>query len=80
MSKKLIIGLALVAVLISGSFIGAKADNIGPQCWAGFCPAQPNDTDQTKRDMDKKDQTKRDMDRPYRHRPITPEPFGSPGV
>jgi hypothetical protein len=82
MSKKLIFGLALATVLISGSFIGAQADRIGPMCWAGSCPDVQSDVDQPKRDMDR---TNRDMDKPdatgqgtYQYGPTTPSPFPSP--
>jgi hypothetical protein len=84
MSKILILALVLAIVLVSGPFIGARADKIGPMCWAGFCPSQSNDLDQPKRDMD---QPKSDWDRPdatpptpYRQSPVTPEPMGSPGI
>lgn len=77
MSKKLIFGLALATVLISGLFIGAKADNIAPSCWAGFCPDVQSDMDQPQRDMDKSNATCQGADR---YGPTTPEPMGSPGV
>jgi hypothetical protein len=77
MSKKLIFGLALATVLISGSFIGAQADQIGPMCWAGSCPAQTSDTDNAKRDMDKPDATNQGT---YSYGPSTPEPMGAPGA
>jgi hypothetical protein len=76
MTKKLIFGLALATVLISSPFIGAKADNIAPSCWAGFCPDVQSDMDQPKRDMDKPDATGQGE---YRYGPTTPEPMGSPG-
>ena len=84
MSKKLIIGLALAAVLISGPFIGARADYVSESCWAGFCPGGKGnvydprrDTDQPQRDMDKSNATCQGADR---YGPTTPEPMGSPGV
>jgi len=76
MSKKLIFGLALAIVLISGPFIGAQADSIGPSCWAGFCPAQNRDMDQAQRDMDKPNATCQGA---YQYGPTTPEPMGSIG-
>ena len=51
MSKKLILGLALASVLVSGPFIGAKADDISASCWAGFCPAQPSDMDRRRKEI-----------------------------
>jgi hypothetical protein len=77
MSKRLILGLALASVLIGGPFFKAYADNIGPSCWAGFCPAQPQrDMDQSNRDMDKPDATRQGADQ---YGPTTPDPAGSPG-
>jgi|GEM_PF-3012119 hypothetical protein len=77
MSKKLILGLALASVLVGGSFIGAKADDIGRSCWAGFCPAQQSDMDRApQRDYDKPNATCQGADQ---YGPTTPEPMGSPG-
>ncbi len=79
MSKILIIGLALAIVLVSGPFIGARADKIGPMCWAGFCPSQSDNPDQPRRDMDRPNSTSRGQG-PYQQAPVTPEPMGSPGI
>ncbi|MGA3112953.1 MAG: hypothetical protein ABSF90_00820 [Syntrophobacteraceae bacterium] len=76
MSKKLILGLALASVLVGGPFIGARADDISVSCWAGFCPAQQEDTNQAQRDYDKPDATSQDANR---YGPTDPEPMGSPG-
>ena len=76
MSRKLIFGLALATVLISGSFTGVRADPIGPMCWAGFCPSQADQMNQSRRDMDKPDATCQGA---YQNAPAAREPFGSPG-
>ena len=54
----------------------AVSANIGPMCWAGFCPAQKSDVDLTRRDADKPDATCQGA---YRYGPTTPDPMGSPG-
>jgi len=76
MSKKLILGLALAAVLISGPFIGAQAST-SEACWAGFCSAQQSDMDQSNRDMDKPNATCQGA---YQYGPTAPQPMGAPGV
>jgi hypothetical protein len=69
MNKKLILGLALVLVLVSGAFISVLAAEIAPSCWAGFCPAPATD-------MDRPDAPCQGA---YRYGPTTPDPMGSPG-
>jgi len=76
MRKKLILGLALAAVLISAPFIWAQAGNVSASCWAGFCPAWQSNTDQAQRDMDRPEAPCQGA---YRYGPTTPEPMGSPG-
>ena len=81
MSKKLVFSLTLATVLItvlsSGPFIGARADDIGPMCWAGSCPAQQSDMDQARRDMDKPDATCQGA---YQYGPTVPQQMGGPGL
>jgi hypothetical protein len=74
MSKKLVLGLALTAVLISGPFIEAQA-TVSAACWAGFCSAETTDMDQTKRDMDQSDTACRDA---HPVGPTTSGPMDSP--
>ncbi len=77
MSKKLILGLALATVLAGGPFIGARADDVSASCWAGFCPAQQDDTNQApQRDYDRHDTTNQGGNQ---YDPIPREPMGSPG-
>jgi len=74
MNKKLILGLALAVVLVSGAFISAQADcgclpHISmPSCF-GNCAQQA-------RDYDRPDQTCQGA---YKVGPTTPEFMGSPG-
>jgi len=77
MSKTLILGLALAAVLISGPFIGARADYVSVSCWAGFCPGGQGNVYDPNRDMDRPDATCQGA---YRYGPTTPEPMGAPGA
>jgi hypothetical protein len=83
MSKIVIFGLALAMVLSGGPFIGARADNIAPSCWEGFCPDiqsdmdQPrNDTGRQERDLDRYDSN---YQRENRYGPSNRVPMGSPG-
>ena len=79
MSKKLIFGLALALVLVSGSFFGAQADcgfgclpHISLPC---FSCAQAADRD--RRDLDRSEATCQGA---YSYGPKTPEPMGSPAA
>jgi len=76
MNKKLILGLALAVVLVSGAFVGAQADcALGcphislPSCW-GNCAQQT-------RDLDRPDATCQGA---FKFGPTTPDPMGSPGA
>lgn len=74
MSKKLILGLALAVVIVSGSFFSVQAEcGFGclPHISLPSCLSCAKDTDrQPARDYDKKSQPC----------PITPDPMGSPSA
>ena len=80
MSKKLIFGLALALVLVSGSYFNAQADcgclpNISmPSCFS--CGARDMDRSQA-RDMDRSEATCQGA---YSYGPSAPEPMGAPGA
>jgi len=81
MSKTLIFGLALAVVLVSGSYLSARAD-CGSDCLPRIsmpsCLSCSNTVEkQPSRDYDKPDATCQGA---YRYGPTTPEPMGAPGV
>jgi hypothetical protein len=79
MSKKLILGLALAVVLVSGAFYGAQADcgclphiSMPTSFFCGACGAADNHN----RDLDRAEATCQGA---YNYGPTTPWVMGSPG-
>ncbi len=79
MNKKLVLGLALALVLVSGSFIGAQAEcGFGclPHISLPSCLSCGGAADRD-RDRDRSEATCQGA---YSYGPTTPDPMGSPGV
>jgi hypothetical protein len=81
MSKKLILGLALAVVIVSGSFFNVQAEcGFGclPHISLPSCLSCAKDMDrQPAKDLDKPDATCRCA---YQPNPATPDPMGSPSA